>query len=81
MFTLYAITDAPHATLAPSLNRESRVISRLVAIALIIAAGSAGTSFALQFESNVLPGREPDAISIALIISLHFLGSGVLELV
>jgi hypothetical protein len=78
VFALYVIANTPRAKLPQSLNRESRVISRLVAAAFIVAAGSAGTSFALHVEGYFLPGDEPQALRVGLVISVISLGLGVL---
>lgn len=78
IFALYAIAGAPNVRLPQSLNQESRVISRMVAIALIVAAASAGIELCIHFEGYFLPASEPRTGRIALVVSLIFVALGAL---
>lgn len=78
ILAIYAIADAPYTELPRSLTRESRVISRIVAVALIIAVWSAVASAALHYESYILPGSESRVARVMLIIALISLAVGAL---
>jgi hypothetical protein len=78
ILTIYAIANAPSTELPTSLTQESRIISRVVAAALIIAAWSAAASLALHYESYILPGNEREIAHVLLIIALISFAVGAL---
>jgi hypothetical protein len=78
IFATYAIVDVPHAKLPRSLDRGSQVISRIVAVAIIVAVWSTVVGLALRFENYVLPGNYSRTARDMLVVALLSLAVGVL---